>query len=196
MLRLAFTSVLLLSVMATSQTALPVGPARSDSMPSSTPTSSCQSQSPAVACPSLPDAPSVFHDSPNNSEGMGGTSGFLLAPPAMAVEPNANSCGRILDRKFILLYSLSTVALLADLETTARAVAAQPSATELNPLFGEHPTRARLYGIAVPLNALSFYLSYHAKKTEPKRRWWIIGPGVSLAVHSSAAINNLIATHR
>lgn len=164
-------------------------------MPSSTPTSSCTSQIPAVASPSVPDAPSAFTGSPNKSEGMGDASGFLLAPQAMAVEPNANSRGRILDRKFILLYSLSTVALLADLETTVRAVAAQPRATELNPLFGEHPTRARLYGIAVPLNALSFYLSYHAKKTEPKRRWWIIGPGVSLAVHSAAAINNLVAAH-
>jgi len=126
---------------------------------------------------------------------MGDTSGILLALPAMAVEPNANNRGHILDRKFILLHSLSTVALLADLETTARAIAAQPRAPELDPLFGEHPTRARLYGIAVPLNALSFYLSYHAKKTEPKRRFWIIGPGVSIAVHSAAAINNLIATH-
>jgi hypothetical protein len=126
---------------------------------------------------------------------MGDTNGILLAPPATAMEPNAYNRGRVLDRKFILLQSLSTVALLADIETTAHAVAAQPRATELNPLFGAHPTRARLYGISVPLNALSFFLSYRAKKAEPKRRLWIIGPGVSIAVHSSAAINNLIAAH-
>jgi hypothetical protein len=119
---------------------------------------------------------------------------MLLTPPVTVVAPNTNS-GHVLDRKFILLHSLSTVALLADLETTARAIAAQPKASELNPLFGEHPTRARLYGIAVPLNALSFYLSYRAKKNEPKRRLWIIGPGASIAVHSAAAINNLSAAH-
>src|SRR5271168_2962515 len=168
MLRLAFTSVLLLSVIAVAQTALPVGTARPDSVPASIPASSCPSQSSTVASSSLPDAPSALCGSPNKSDGMSSTSGMLLAPPAMAMEPNANNGGRVLDRKFILLHSLSTVALLADLETTAHAIAAQPKATELNPLFGEHPTRARLYGIAVPLNALSFYLSYRAKKNEPK----------------------------
>ena len=164
-------------------------------MPSST-LSSCSSQSPvAAASSSLPDAPSASCGSPDKIDGTGYTNGILLAPPAMAFEPNTNSRVRVLDHKFILLQSLSTVALLADVETTVHAIAAQPRATELNPLFGAHPTRARLYGIAVPLNALSFYLSYHAKKTEPKRNWWIIGPGVSIAVHSAAAINNLITTH-
>ena len=57
-------------------------------------------------------------------------------PSALAIERTTPNGLRTLDRKFILLHSLSTVALLADLETTARAVAAQPSATELNPLFG------------------------------------------------------------
>jgi hypothetical protein len=194
MRRLAFTSVLLLSVMAASQTALPVGNAPPDSMPSST-LSSCSSQSPAAASSSLPDAPSASCGSPDKSDGTGDTNGILLAPPAMAFEPNANNRARVVDRKFILLQSLSTLALLADVETTVHAIAVQPRATELNPLFGAHPTRARLYGIAVPLNALSFYLSYRAKKTEPKRNWWIIGPGVSIAVHSAAAINNLITTH-
>jgi hypothetical protein len=196
MLRLAFVSVLLLSVVAASQTALPVGTPLPDSLASSTPPSSCPGQSPTADSSSLPDAPSASFGSPNKSDRMGDTSGSQMAPTAMAVEPSTNRRPHTLDRKFILLHSLSTVALLTDLETTARGIAATPKAAELNPLFGAHPTRARLYGIAVPLDALSFYLSYRAKKNEPKRSLWIIGPGVSIAVHSAAAINNLIAAHR
>ncbi|MGA8837675.1 MAG: hypothetical protein WCF74_16885 [Candidatus Sulfotelmatobacter sp.] len=117
-------------------------------------------------------------------------------PPTLAVEQNTNKRWRTLDNKFTLLHTLSTVALVGDLETTVRGLAAQPKATELNPIFGEHPTRARLYGIAVPLNAFSFYLSYHYKKTAPSRSVWKLGPGMSIAVHTAAAINNLIVTHR
>jgi hypothetical protein len=103
---------------------------------------------------------------------------------------------RTLDGRFILLHTLSTGALFADLETTARALAGQTKATELNGLFGGHPTRARLYGIAVPLDAVSFYLSYRSKKIEPRRNMWKVAPGLSIAVHTAAAINNLIVAHR
>jgi hypothetical protein len=88
------------------------------------------------------------------------------------------------------------VALVADLETTVHALAGRPKTSELNGLFGAHPTRVRLYGIAVPLDAVSFYLSYRSKKTEPTRGVWKLAPGLSIAVHTAAAINNLIVAHR
>ena len=181
MLRLAVASVLLLSIMATSQTATPIGIAPTDYR--------------ATASSSLPDAPSMFRG-PNTTDGTGDLSGTRIVSPPLAAEPNTSSRRYTLDREFILLHSLSAVALVADLETTAHLFTGQPKATELNPLFGKHPTRARLYGIAVPLDALSFYMSYRAKKAQPKRSLWRITPGVSIAVHSAAAINNLIVAHR
>jgi hypothetical protein len=48
----------------------------------------------------------------------------------------------------------------------------------------------------VPLSAFSFYLSYHYKKMEPSRSVWKVAPGLSIAIHTAAAINNLIVTHR
>jgi hypothetical protein len=96
------------------------------------------------------------------------------------------------DRRFIVLHTLSAMALVADVETTVRVLAEQPKANELNPLFGGRPTRARLYGIGLPLNALSFYLSYHYKRMNPNGRVWKLGPGLCIAFHTAAALNNLV----
>jgi hypothetical protein len=145
----------------------------------------------ATASSDLPDTPG-----PQSTGGTRDLSRTRAVPPALAMKRNTKTGSRTLDGKFILLHSLSTVALFADLETTAHALAGQPKATELNGLFGGHPTRARLYGIALPLDAVSFYLSYRSKKTEPRRNVWKIAPGLSIAVHTAAAINNLIVAHR
>ena len=106
-------------------------------------------------------------------------------------ERNRNGNLRVVDSKFILLNALSTLALVADLETTAHDLEGAKSA-ELNPLFGQHPSRARLYGVSVPLNVISIYVSYHYKKSQPSRSLWKIGPALSIAVHTAATINNLI----
>ncbi len=99
-----------------------------------------------------------------------------------------------MDRKFILLQALSAMALVADVETTVRDLQGQ-TIGELNPLFGQHPTRARLYGMNVPLNILTFYVSYHYKKSQPNRNLWKVAPAVSIAVHTGATVNNLIVAH-
>jgi hypothetical protein len=147
------------------------------------------------AASTLPDAPSsVWSTSTTTDDAreMSGT-GFVL--PTLSMERNSNEGWHTLDRKFFLLNALSTVALLADLETTARGLAAQPKAMELNPLFGKHPSTARLYGTGLSINMLLIYQSYHFKKLGPRRNVWTIGPKVSIVVHTAAAINNLIATH-
>jgi hypothetical protein len=144
----------------------------------------------------LPEAPTALQGAPSSADGRRDFTVTPVVSPTLAAGRNSTPSGRTMDREFVLLHTLSTVALIADLETTARGFEAQPKATELNPMFGARPTRARLYGIAVPLNALSLYLSYHYKKVEPRRNSWKIGPGVSIAIHTAAVINNLIAVHR
>jgi hypothetical protein len=108
------------------------------------------------------------------------------------MERNTNPNWHTLDSKFILLHTFSTVALIADIVTTAHGLAVQPNAIELNPLLGERPTLARIVGTAVPLHAFSFYLSYRAKKLAPRRNVWTVIPKLSIAIHAAAAINNLI----
>jgi hypothetical protein len=144
----------------------------------------------------FPEAPSAIWNGPNPTGTTLAPSGTAFVPPTLAIERNTNKSWHTLDRKFILLQTFSTMALLADLETTARGLAQQPRATELNPLFGKDPSRARLYGIAVPLNIFPFYLSYHSKKIAPRRSVWKVGPEMCIAVHTAAAINNVIVTRR
>jgi hypothetical protein len=201
MLRLALASVLLLSIGAVSQTAPQVDHARPEADQAAT-------SAAATISPDLPEAPSAIERALKSTDSAPGfvatdlVATDLVAPdlggtrfvsPA-AGERNNGSAPRTLDRKFILLQTLSAAALVADVETTMRDLGGQ-RASELNPLFGQHPTRARLYGINVPLNVLSFYVSYHFKKTEPSRSLWKVGPALSLAVHATATINNLIVAH-
>lgn len=117
-------------------------------------------------------------------------SGVSFATPA---ETNKNR--RVLDRKFIFLQSLSTLAMVADIESTAHALEGKSGAAELNPLFGQHPTRARMYGIGAPVNALTLFLSYRAKKIAPTRRLWELAPALTMAIHAGAAANNILASH-
>lgn len=209
MFRLALASVFLLSVATNSQTAPPIDVAPLDYSPCLSPTSSRVDAAAKANClpvdvkkegaflaattfSRLPQAPGPSGDSTDtHGSDMRNVSGTGVAGPI--VVPTMESSSRTMDRQFILLNALSTVSLIADVETTIHAVGGENKANEVNPLFGAHPTRARLYGITLPLNALSLYLSYHAKKTMPKRRIWEIGPGLSIAVHTGAATNNLIA---
>jgi hypothetical protein len=186
MIRLARGSVLLLlmSAAGAAQTATPIENARPERIQ---PTSSA-----ATVSSDLPDAPSAGSRS---SEGEGESGGTRFAPPALTVGKDTEARFRTVDRRFILLHALSTLALVADVETTVRDLQGQ-KANEVNPLFGAHPTRARLYGVGVPLNVFSFYLSYHYKKADPSRSLWKIGPGLSIAVHTAAAINNLIVARQ
>jgi hypothetical protein len=144
----------------------------------------------------LPEAPSAVWNGPNTTETAPAPGGTAFVPPTLAIERNTNKSWHTLDRKFILLHTFSTVALFADLVTTAHGLAEQPNATELNPLFGRRPSLARLYGTALPLHAFAFYLSYHAKKVAPRRSVWKVAPELSIAIHTAAAINNLIVTRR
>ena len=234
MLRLALASVLLLPIMAASQSTMPTGIASPNATQSLSPATSCFGQSPArslsadriLTAPSLdmngcaqensfpvehgrtaafaeastssalPEAPSASWKHSDSTDSTHEGMGIRSAPPTQTMEQRTNSRLKTMDRQFIVLHSLSTAALVADLETTVRSVAGQPKTNEVNPLFGAHPTRARLYGLGLPLNAVSFYLSYHYKKSEPSRRGWKVGPGLCIAVHTAAAVNNLIMAHR
>ena len=187
MLRSTLVTALILWIGAASQSAAQVDNARRE------PSQAAASATASV--PELPDAPSALGNDPKSSTVAHEPNGTNLAPSTLVTERAPERRQRTVDRQFILLHALSTMALIADLETTARAVEGLPRATEVNPLFGQHPTRARLYGIGVPLDALTIYVSYHYKKTEPKRSVWKVGPALSIAVHTAVAINNLIVAH-
>ncbi len=205
LLRLALVGMSLLSIMASAQTAMQVGIVPRDFSPPLL----CAQEShvpielnEAAACVTattssdLPEAPSASPGGPNRADGTLDVRGTRFMPPTLSVEPDTNRSGHTVDRNFILLHTFSALALVADLETTAHGLGGQAQGTELNPVFGAHPSRARLYSIAVPLDVLSLYVSYRYKRAEPGRSLWKLAPGVSIAAHTAAVVNNLIAAHR
>jgi hypothetical protein len=188
MFRLTFTSVLLLSIGAASQTAAPVDGRPQDADQASTSTA-------AKTSLELPEAPGSIAGRPTTPPGARDASQTRFGSPTPAEQRKLVKGPRTMDSKFILLQALSAAALVADVETTMHDLQGH-TAGELNPLFGQHPTRPRLYGINVPLNALSFFVSYRLKKSAPEQSLWKVGPALSIAVHTAATINNLIVAHR
>jgi hypothetical protein len=145
--------------------------------------------------PEFPQATSLgWLGSSSTDQDAGERSEAQFVPPTFSIEPNAGLRWHTLDSKFITLQALSTMALIADAETTLRGLKQNPEATELNPLFGRHPTPARLFGIAVPLQVFNICFSYHLKKIAPRRSDWKFVPKLSITVHSIAAANNLAVT--
>jgi hypothetical protein len=153
----------------------------------------------AFTLSNLPDAQSAFWTTSSSSSFVStsnsmSTTQFVL--PALTIEPNTIKGWHTVDREFILLQTFSTLAFVADTVTTIHGLQVQPQATEINPLFGTHPTPARIYSIGVPLHVLNILLSYHAKKVAPRRNVWKFAPRLSIGIHTAAAINNLVVAHQ
>jgi hypothetical protein len=94
---------------------------------------------------------------------------------------------------FEKLAVLSTMAWGADMVSTEIGVAG--GASELNPIFGRHPSPARLWGTSVPVQSLFLYACHRDSEEHPQGRFWRIAMKVSIGVHTFGAANNLLAIH-
>jgi hypothetical protein len=150
---------------------------------------------PSAAASSLFESPRAIGDCGSASDATCAIKREASPIATFSAQAEVNNSRRVLDRKFILFHSLNTLAMVADIESTAHALAGKSGAVELNPLFGQHPTRARMYGIGVPVNALTFFLSHRAKKVAPSRRLWELAPAMTMAIHAGAVTNNIMAAH-
>jgi hypothetical protein len=88
---------------------------------------------------------------------------------------------------YLLLLAAATTATIADCETT-KAQLSDPNAREGDPIFGSRPSRARLYGISLPLLGLNAFVS--AKLKSRHSRAWPVLFGVMTGAHGAAAIHN------
>jgi hypothetical protein len=83
--------------------------------------------------------------------------------------------------------TVSAAAMVADVETTVRAVE-NPRCREVNPLVGDNPTRAKMYALKGSAGALIATLSYVGKKKGWKK-WWLI-PLVTTGAQGGVAVSN------
>jgi hypothetical protein len=77
----------------------------------------------------------------------------------------------------------------ADLESTVHC----SQCRELNPLYGLHPTRARLYGINAPFLAGQLMISRMLRKRFPEGKSWMIPSLTMSAAHMVGVASNLNA---
>jgi hypothetical protein len=137
----------------------------------------------------LPDAPSaaVAPRSQDNSTAQGPML-TGLAVRTLSIQEDTFRKPKTVDRQFILLNALAVAATVVDLELSVRCIEAG-KCVEGNPLFGKHPSRAKLYAINIPVSTLLLYMSYHYKKVAPRRRLWMYFPVLASVVCSAAAFN-------
>jgi hypothetical protein len=98
------------------------------------------------------------------------------------------------DKKFWVLAGLQVAATFADFETTQWAQGKAPRGAELNPLFGSHPGRARMYSIGLTLTGAQIYAQFRSKKLAERRgrfrKAWIVGGLLDTGVHTFLAVHN------
>ncbi len=97
------------------------------------------------------------------------------------------------DRTFALLATMSAAMMVADLELTANCVKTVTNCREANPLFGSDPSRARLYGVNVPIYAGEVLVSQLLRRKFPERKSWM-RPFLSLTgAHGVGVVSGLRA---
>ncbi len=96
---------------------------------------------------------------------------YLVRP----IEPVKPKPKRVADAKFIGMSALAMGLTIADIETTQHCLG-NGTCQELNPLMPH--SRAGMYAVNVPINALAMYLSYRLKAAGHKT-WWIAPIAIS-----------------
>lgn len=88
------------------------------------------------------------------------------------------------------LLILDTAAWAADTATTQAGIL--KGATEINPIFGPHPSPARLWGTSAALQGIFLYSCYLDRRAHPQGRFWKTMMKISSAAHAGAAVNNAV----
>jgi len=88
---------------------------------------------------------------------------FFLSCSCAAAQDFRTEKSKTADRKFWTVTGLAAAATVSDIEVTAHALQ-NPNCSEHNPLFGSHPSRAKMYGVSVPATAAYGLVGYFLKK--------------------------------
>lgn len=98
-----------------------------------------------------------------------------MAPYIRPIEPAKSKARRVVDAKFVGMSALVMGTTIADIETTQHCLG-NGTCRELNPLIPH--SRAGMYAVNIPINALAMYVSYRLKAGGHKT-WWIAPLAIS-----------------
>ena len=94
-------------------------------------------------------------------------------------------------RKFWALTAFSAAMTVADIELTQNCLATVRGCYETDPLYGTHPSRARMYAINVPINAVVTYVSYKALTGKRLSKLWTWPQLALTATHFGGVVTNI-----
>jgi hypothetical protein len=115
----------------------------------------------------------------------------LLALATVVTTPVAREpkvADKTVDKKFLLLFGVTAVLTVTDIELTQHCLRAG-TCREANFLYGANPTRARMYGINVPLLGTQMMFSAWLKRHRPERNQWMIAPITGSVAHGIGSIS-------
>jgi hypothetical protein len=121
---------------------------------------------------------------------------FAPAPDPLAMVATASipwtpkPLGKTVDKKFLMLFGLTAALTVADIELTQHCLQAG-TCHETNFLYGSNPTRARMYGINIPILSAQMVFSAWLKHRQPERHAWMLSPIVDSVAHGVGAISGL-----
>lgn len=99
-----------------------------------------------------------------------------------------------LGRSFAILATVSAATTVADIELSVNCMRTVVNCREANPLMGSDPSRARLYGVNVPIYVGQVVLSRMLKRKFPERKLWLM-PLLSLTGTHAAGVASNIWSH-
>lgn len=125
--------------------------------------------------------------------GSFGQSYLIEAPkPKPIVERPKPVLGRTTDKKFWLTVGILAASDAADSITTRRAL--DRGSYETNPLYGTHPSNARMIAVGGAYFAAEVVLAYELKRFSRKHKWarwmWAVEPSFQTERHINWALHN------
>lgn len=94
-------------------------------------------------------------------------------------------------KKFWALTAFSAAMTVADIELTQNCLATVRGCYETDPIYGTHPSRARMYAINVPVNAAVSYLSYKTMRGKRLSKMWAWPQLALTGTHFGGVVTNI-----
>ena len=96
---------------------------------------------------------------------------------------------RVVNREFIAHSAITGALIVADFETALYQQHHHPNLRESDPLFGAHPSHLRMYGTALPIEAVNAFFAYELKK-HGHSKIWRVPFFVAETMHVSGIVSN------
>jgi hypothetical protein len=119
-----------------------------------------------------------------------------LAPaPVITIMPAPGKpkvADRTVDKKFLLLFGVATALTVTDIELTQHCLHARTCSEANTFYYGANPTRARMYGVNVPILSAQMISSAWFKRRHPERKQWMISPLADSVSHGFGSITGAL----